>query len=1653
MAYAAAADEAAARFETALGDTVAACVDALIDAFATAPDTTHWPAPEPGDLPPPVPQPAVLNGLDEPTQLDSNAEQWCLLLWNDEVHSYSDVVSALRKLYKYEPIVGARYAAGRAAELVTVQIDDIGRVVLACTRYDLACALAKPLAAIKLGVSIRAERDVQREVAAALGMQWVRSLVNAAVPGTADAAKDDTMSDAPAIASATAIEAVARVRRIACEQLYKPHQSALASSQFVDAKEPTIQKLMDKVAALEAALLATTTCVPPVPVPVDANARLVHLFHLDHKAWKQLRALFVEIYVCAALVVDSANKRRFAHTFAHAYVRLMANFVHFEREKDTNVLHFAVQLFTTPSVALDLVKAGFYFKCLAVLGALFGFDSLVAADRQAGYTHEQLDISQRVFRKHDYYTVLHHLRYLLQAEPVQAYIRDEPAYLDAFIELVTHFHGLCPETRQTGAHVEFESTVWAETLQVNLHLLEPATNLLKAYRGSEDAMTRVARAILDAYSTYDTHVVEPYGSLPMFSVLRQPVTVHNILHFMLAQLEPTSSWLTKQFDATQAMNLLDPSLRALVFCAQVQAGLWVRNGDPVRTLAHYYALNPAFRDKLYERDMVLVRLGLAAIPVTQAVPWLLDRFGWLPGHVDPELHPGPAKRAAAPGDSVAAAAAHAHGQPGAADATNPQAEAATAAGRLVAAAAGVIVTDTDQKRRLEYLEETLLAVITVVTDMGATEPVNDQTRRALVHRLALRPMPYSELTRNLPAAIRENVDLEPILHEIASFVTLSGAAKAAEAAAAFAAEIGGDDDDDDNFEATGISGKYHLKPELRRDVNPYYKYYARNDRVAAEEMLSKEAGLHKPAVNVPVELRTALYHPALAQFLAEAARVAADHESMAVMDTVWFLVAVLADDDGVDPARTALPDAVGEGSPWMRFLALVPDLVTVLASQAKEAASSAARAFAKEQMKKRVPHLLPASLQAAESGDAAADAKKRAAEARRKAMMAAMAAQQQQFMANFGAEFDDDDLDEDMPDLEQDSGTGPTPMAVDVDLDAIEPEHEPLMCLNCSQPITETNVGGYISRIEFSGLLRVQKREEAEADPGAIPIRTIHVDNQVVKVPGLYASTCGHALHQECLDKYMIAIITRHHTQRARNHPEDPAHSEFLCPLCKNLANTLVYAPAGNCLVPPRAIRVENMVAIKERDPEEILLALAQPSHTDPLSAAHGAIIHSPLKKNGLGPATDEIKPIVPHYGFPAPLVHPVMDAQFPTLATLAYTLACVEVMGRPEDAAGAACAVPAAITQGTSWISKLPPPTTAFLRAFAHAAQWQVLAAPADPDPFELPVPGHADPSQTENLANLTEFGAKGLDPFGLLLLWTVIPARFPTALADAYSEGDLSRTDAPQPTDTSDHRFADLRTWRRAVRATLVLAVAQQGSEIAAVFLRKAALLYTAAVIPLRTRRGTIARDVFHARLAQHSDVAVAHVHALLVDPNDFETDPQHVWSMVLRDAQVTACAHRAVVDYGGPYRLVPLPKRLEDLLEHRRGFVCTLCGTPPRDIAMCLHCGTKVCEQGFCCSVQGVGECTQHMTRCAGENALFVDMTRVSILVLFRQNGTFLPAPYLDPHGEPDLGFRRGRPMRISAAKVGELNRLWITHGTASLVARKIEASMDTGGWETL
>lgn len=59
----------------------------------------------------------------------------------------------------------------------------------------------------------------------------------------------------------------------------------------------------------------------------------------------------------------------------------------------------------------------------------------------------------------------------------------------------------------------------------------------------------------------------------------------------------------------------------------------------------------------------------------------------------------------------------------------------------------------------------------------------------------------------------------------------------------------------------------------------------------------------------------------------------------------------------------------------------------------------------------------------------------------------------------------------------------------------------------------------------------------------------------------------------------------------------------------------------------------------------------------------------------------------------------------------------------------------------------------------------------------------------------------------------------------------------------------------------------------------------------------------------------------------------------------------------------------------------------------------------------------------------------------------------APYLDAHGEPDHGLKRGKPLFLNQKRYDELRRTWLTHGIPSLIGRKMEQTFDFGGWTTL
>lgn len=74
---------------------------------------------------------------------------------------------------------------------------------------------------------------------------------------------------------------------------------------------------------------------------------------------------------------------------------------------------------------------------------------------------------------------------------------------------------------------------------------------------------------------------------------------------------------------------------------------------------------------------------------------------------------------------------------------------------------------------------------------------------------------------------------------------------------------------------------------------------------------------------------------------------------------------------------------------------------------------------------------------------------------------------------------------------------------------------------------------------------------------------------------GIYVSSCGHAVHQGCLDRYLSSLKERYIRRIVfeGGHIVDPDQGEFLCPVCRGLANSVL--PGDNRKAPqPPAVSI-----------------------------------------------------------------------------------------------------------------------------------------------------------------------------------------------------------------------------------------------------------------------------------------------------------------------------------------------------------------------------------------------------------------------------------------------------------------------------------------------
>ncbi|GLH05833.1 E3 ubiquitin-protein ligase UBR1 [Gryllus bimaculatus] len=146
----------------------------------------------------------------------------------------------------------------------------------------------------------------------------------------------------------------------------------------------------------------------------------------------------------------------------------------------------------------------------------------------------------------------------------------------------------------------------------------------------------------------------------------------------------------------------------------------------------------------------------------------------------------------------------------------------------------------------------------------------------------------------------------------------------------------------------------------------------------------------------------------------------------------------------------------------------------------------------------------------------------------------------------------------------------------------------------------------------------------------------------------------------------------------------------------------------------------------------------------------------------------------------------------------------------------------------------------------------------------------------------------------------------------------------------------------------------------------------------------------------------------------------------------------------------QLVPLPTDYSELINTVSMFTCPNSDREDsRNPTLCLVCDEMLCSQSYCCQTELnkslVGACTYHAHECGAGVGLFLRVRECEVLLLAAPGrGCFLTPPYLDQYGETDQGLRRGNPLTLCPERYRRLHTLWLSHGVHEEIARALETS---------
>ncbi|KAJ8969229.1 hypothetical protein NQ317_002184, partial [Molorchus minor] len=502
---------------------------------------------------------------------------------------------------------------------------------------------------------------------------------------------------------------------------------------------------------------------------------------------------------------------------------------------------------------------------------------------------------------------------------------------------------------------------------------------------------------------------------------------------------------------------------------------------------------------------------------------------------------------------------------------------------------------------------------------------------------------------------------------------------------------------------------------------------------------------------------------------------------------------------------------------------------------------------------------------------------------------------------------------------------------------------------------------------------------------------------------GVHVQTCGHHLHLDCLNSYLHSLRSQQ-----RQPTLSPEKGEYLCPLCRQLANSVL----------PLSPQLGDKTQMVRSRPNESMSQILEE-----LSSFLRENDQKPVKYLNMAEAIGKVELIqrggslvITYTDPPNPLL-PKRDCIVPLLHVLAVhaRVARVLAMWPAWMTFQQLCGLPA----------KVPVTALAPIEREVPLLLRDPIALLLQ---FVLLLPLHLDQTYftttVQMVYNLLYYQVVAQVSCGLTGAERARAAAGSTSgqianLYDALSliNECLGHTDLYMEDDSSSGGGNPQLN---------ILALEQQVQKLCLPFLRIASLLkyhlYQQPLPEIRTPQSEFVRLVYYLELVTESmdwgcfnasvclKLAFGYEHVHSIAAKSFLVDQHIVWH---------------------PPRLLQLPKEYEKIFTYYHERPCSQCHSVAQETSICLLCGTIVCLKQSCCKQQNVCEAVAHAAECGAGTGVFLVVTSTYIIVIRGHRACLWGSLYLDDFEEEDRDLKRGKPLYLSKDRYQLLEQQWLAH----------------------